>query len=136
MRIAVAVNGTRVSPLFDVARTLALFDVERGTVARRAEAFLEATFPPLRAARLAETGCDVLICGAISRPLEMLIVARGIEVVPWVVGDAEEALRAFLSGQLEKDARFAMPGCCGRRRARAGWCGPPGVARPGRFGGE
>jgi len=68
-----------------------------------------------RAARLAETGADVLICGAISRPLEMAISAAGIDVILQTCGDVDQVLAAFACGQLNQSA-FLMPGCCGGRR--------------------
>jgi predicted Fe-Mo cluster-binding NifX family protein len=57
----------------------------------------------------------VLICGAISRPLEAMLLSAGVEVIPQTCGPVEEVLKAFMSGKLTEKA-FLMPGCCGRRR--------------------
>ena len=69
------------------------------------------------ARRLAELGVDVLVCGAISWPLEALLTASGIRVIPLVCGGVEEMVRAFRGGTLG-DERFTMPGCCRKRRRR------------------
>ncbi len=124
MRIAIPVWSGRVSPVFDVAGQLVLADVDAGTeVARQARA-LEETDPAGRTRRLVQLGTDVLICGAISRPLEAMLTAAGIQVVAQTCGPAEEVLEAFVSGQMDAPA-FRMPGCRGRRRQfrRAGGAG-------------
>jgi predicted Fe-Mo cluster-binding NifX family protein len=133
MKIAVPISNDRISPVFDVAGRLLLVDVEEGEETDRAEVRLEDQEIGRRARRLAELGVDVLICGAVSRPLEMLIEGAGIQVIPHTCGNAEEVLRAYRAGELS-DAAFVMPGCCGhRRRFRGGRGGRAG--RTGRGGG-
>jgi len=119
MKVAIPHWQGRISPVFDVARNVFVVDVDHGVErVRRDVAFTTADIQA-RAARLAETQADLLICGAISWPLEMAVVAAGIEVIPQTCGDVEQVLAAFLAGRLKLDA-FLMPGCCGRRRqARA-----------------
>jgi len=115
MRIAIPIADERVSPVFDVARRLLVADADEGVVASRTEEALEEESPELRARRIAELSVNVLICGAISRPLESMLISAGVEVIPQTCGQVDEVLRTFLSGQLAGDA-FVMPGCCGRRR--------------------
>ena len=115
MRIAIPIADDRVSPVFDVARRLLVADAEQDVVASRTEEALEEQALELRARRVAELGVNVLICGAISRPLESMLVSAGVEVIPQTCGQVDEVLRTFLSDQLVGDA-FVMPGCCGRRR--------------------
>jgi hypothetical protein len=47
--------------------------------------------------------------------MQALVTAYGIRVIPFVAGDLQEVIRAWLGGTLERDA-FAMPGCCALRR--------------------
>ena len=105
-----------VSPVFDVARRLLVVDCETGGEVRRSEAALGETHVLGRATRLARLGVEVLICGAISRPLEQALGSAGIDVIAHVCGDVDEVLRAYLSGRLAGRA-FLMPGCPGRRAA-------------------
>ena len=115
MKVAIPHWRGRISPVFDVAASVMLVDVEDGIErARRGVAF-EMQDLHRRAARLTETGADVLVCGAISRPLEMAVSSAGIEVIPQICGDVECVLVAFIEGRLDEGA-FLMPGCCGRRR--------------------
>ena len=118
-RIAITVSNDRISPVFDVARSLLLVDDGQ----RVASAELKSAFPPERAGELAALGVDLLICGAISRFQEMALRGQGVEVLPWLAGDVDEVIEAYHSGRLN-DARFAMPGCCG--------LGPAGLGRGGR----
>ena len=114
MKVAVPDWQGRVSPVFDVAEQILLVDVDDEDGNRQVES-LGSTGPHQRAQRLAELGVKVLVCGAISWPLEALLASSGIQVIPLVCGEVEEVVQAFRDGTLE-DERFAMPGCCRKRR--------------------
>ncbi|NMC20047.1 MAG: hypothetical protein GYA33_06450 [Thermogutta sp.] len=118
----------RVSPVFDVAEQVLLIDLDREDHGRRWEGHgrrrmesLKTTAPHERAQRLAELGIDVLVCGAISWPLEALLTANGIRVIPLICGEVGEVVRAFCDGALEKE-RFAMPGCRRKKRHARNRC--------------
>jgi len=115
MKVAIPTWNGRISPVFDVAERVVVADVEGGEETSRAEALVGGTPPQVRAARLAELGVNVLICGALSRPLEAMLQAKGVRVIPQMCGLVDEVLQAFTTGQLTEQA-FLMPGCCGRRR--------------------
>jgi predicted Fe-Mo cluster-binding NifX family protein len=117
MNVAIPHCRGRVSPVFDVARNILVIETDGQVELGRRDAVISAEDPPTRAARLAETGADVLICGAISRPMEIAVVATGIDVILQTCGEVETVLDAFLQGRLHRDA-YRMPGCCGRRRRR------------------
>jgi predicted Fe-Mo cluster-binding NifX family protein len=115
MKIGIPIMGGRVSPVFDVAQRLLLVTCDRGQVVERTACRLEDQELTARARRVAQCGLDVLICGAISRPLEALVIASGVELLPQTCGPVEDVLEAFLAGRLtERD--FLIPGCPGRRR--------------------
>lgn len=129
MKVALPTWDGRVSPVFDVAKRLLVVDVERGTEISRSEVDLEETRLAARASRVTALGVHVLICGAISWPLEAMLTSAGVRVIPQTCGPVDDVLRAFLEGQLASEA-FLMPGCCGRRgRFRGGrrHGGPPGA---------
>lgn len=117
MKAAFATWNNRIAPVFDVTRQVRVVESRSGrTVGTAQEAQLGG--PPLaRALRLAELGVGTLVCGAISRPLLDLVANQGIRVIPFVAGELDEVVQAWLSGDLNGDA-FAMPGCCRRRRHR------------------
>ena len=72
---------------------------------------------PDRVNRLTSSGIEVLICGAISEPLYDMLELAGIEVTPFLSGDAEGLLNAFIEERIS-DPRFLMPGCRGIKRRR------------------
>ena len=120
MKIALTTWQGRVSPVFDTAQHLRVVEVENGV--RQFEHIEELAETPLfaRVNQLVQLGADVLVCGAISRPLAAAIAASGIELVSFVSGEAESVLQACINRQLP-NPRYMMPGCygrCVRRRGR------------------
>jgi predicted Fe-Mo cluster-binding NifX family protein len=113
--VAMPVLNARVSPVFDWSGRLMVVRLDDGREVGRDELSLAGETPAGRVERLGALGVETLLCGAISEPLESLVRAKGIAVISWVCGDAEEVLAAFGRGALPSD-RFAMPGCCGQRR--------------------
>jgi predicted Fe-Mo cluster-binding NifX family protein len=100
----------RVSPVFDVAGKVLVIETQGGVERSRQDVHLDAENPQARVSRLVEMGADVLVCGAISRPLELAVSAAGIDVIPQTCGPVDEVLIAFLDGRLSQGA-FLMPGC-------------------------
>ena len=110
MKIAVPIWDDRVSSAFDFAHRLLLVDIEHGRETGRTEISLLPESVPEKANRLKTLGAEVLICGAISRSLASQVGASGIKVLPYVVGQVDEILKAYLTGELMQP-QFALPGC-------------------------
>ena len=117
MNIAIPQWQGRVSPVFDGAGRVLVVEIRDGAEQARRELALDSDDPNFRVARLIGADAEVLICGAISWPLEMALASAGIEVISQTCGDVEAVLAAFAAGQLPQEA-FLMPGCCRRRRGR------------------
>ncbi len=117
MNVALPVLDDRVSPVFDVAQTVWLVEFDGHRELRRETFALYAREIARRVAELSQRDVNVLICGAISRPLEAALWAAGICVIPQTCGAVEAVLHAFAEGRLTERA-FVMPGCCGGRRRR------------------
>jgi len=115
MKVVIPHWQGRVSPVFDVAGNVLVVEAEGGVERSRQDVRLDAENPQVRASRLVQMGADVLVCGAISRPLELAVAAAGIEVIPQTCGPVDEVLMAFLDGRLSQGA-FLMPGCGQRPR--------------------
>lgn len=119
MKTAFAHWNHRIAPVFDTARQIYVVDVESLRIVNEAQETLADDSPLRRVRRLAELGIEVLVCGAISRSLCALVAAYGIQVVPFVAGDLDSVVQAWLGGTLQGES-FTMPGCCerGGRRFR------------------
>ena len=118
MKIAIPVWGDNVGTTFDFAHHLLLVDVNRNREEKRNVTALPDEHSFNRARRLSGLKVDVLICGAISQQMFFNLANSGINIVPFVKGDVEQVLSAFLSGRLA-ESRFLLPGC--PPDARADW---------------
>lgn len=109
MKAAFATWNNRIAPQFDAARQVHIVDAYAGAIAvERMETF-RSQVPIEKVSRLVDLGVDTLVCGAISRPIQALLAAQGIRVVPFVSGDLSAVIRAWLDGG-HAYASFAMPG--------------------------
>ena len=101
LKVAIPMFDSRVSPRFDLASKLLIVIIENGKVVNRKELSLTNIHPIRRTTLLCELGIKVLICGGISSFSERLLIGNGIDVIPMVQGDVEEALKLFISGNLD-----------------------------------
>jgi predicted Fe-Mo cluster-binding NifX family protein len=107
--------------VFDFAHGLLLVDIENGQQMHRSEISLRPESAAQRASRLKSLGINVLICGAISRPLMGMLTTSGIEVLPYVTGPVDGILQAYMTGRLGQP-EFISPGFWpGARKAFRGW---------------
>jgi predicted Fe-Mo cluster-binding NifX family protein len=116
-RIAIPRHLDRVSPVFDVARNVQIFEVEDCRARREEERPLHSGDPYLRAKEVQECRVTTIICGAISRALDTALHLMGISVLSFMRGQIDEVAGAFAEGWLS-DPVFLMPGCYGRPRCR------------------
>lgn len=120
MRLGIATHQGRVSPVLDVTKHLWVVCLAGKSSTGDREVTLTARSLVGRVREIQAADIDVLICGALSWPLETALAAAGIDVVSRVCGQVEAVLEAYLAGRLDQGA-FRMPGCSRRRRHRA--CG-------------
>ncbi|MBW1730525.1 MAG: NifB/NifX family molybdenum-iron cluster-binding protein [Deltaproteobacteria bacterium] len=110
MKIAIPVWEGKVSPVFDTASRLLVFDVEDAKETKRFQTSLDEKDLGRRCSRIKGLGVELLICGAISSQFRDMLIASGVKVIPWISGQTEEVVKAYLSGRL-CDPKFLMPGC-------------------------
>lgn len=124
MKIAISIWDGRVSPVMDTAGQLLVVELDNGQEISRNPAPLPQADVLQRARFINGLGIDMLICGAISRPFEMMLNRLGVRVNPWVRGEADQIIQAYSNGSLQSEI-FNLPGC-GRGRGRGlrrGRCG-------------
>ena len=118
MRIAIPLWNDSVSPVLDTAEHLVVVDIDRETVLSRHEITLAGGGPRENAGIIA-SHADMLVCGAISRPMYSCLTSLGVDVHPWTMGNVESIIRIFTKGDTP-GPEFVMPGCGQKRRGRCG----------------
>lgn len=119
MKTAFPFWENRIAPVFDSAQQICIVEVDFGRIVREGQEPLTGDLPVQKALRLTELGVGTLVCGAISRPLQEMVIGCGIQVVPFVSGDLHEVIQAWFSRGFDRRV-YAMPGCFGRGRRRFG----------------
>jgi predicted Fe-Mo cluster-binding NifX family protein len=121
MRIGLTVWGNRISPVFDASRTLMVAEIEGNRVVGKNYISMQPGFPHHQIGRLIEQQIETLICGAISEVPAHMADASGILLIPFITGNVEDVLNAYLSGRLGAAPMFRMPGFRrGQHRRRRG----------------
>ena len=127
MKVALTVWDGRISPVFDVCREALVLGLDGMIIVSEDRVLFDGQKSLTQVERLVSLGVKVLVCGAISEPLQRQLVSQGIEVIAFVAGEAAAVVEAYLSGSLP-DQTLLMPGCHDRprlrRRRRCGHGGP------------
>lgn len=124
MRIALPIWNGNVSPVLDVARELLVVDCTPEGERVHSRFSLAELDICHRANMICSLHPDTLICGALSRPLELALSGAGIRMETHICGPADQIVEMFFAGKLTEQS-FRMPGCCGRRGRNRG-AGPGG----------
>ena len=96
MRIALSVFNGKISPRFDVAPVLRLYEIKKRKITNEKEISCEGWNDIERVRRLKEMGVEVLVCGGIPNDLFETLLNNNISVVPWVTGNVQDVLKKFL----------------------------------------
>jgi len=115
MRIAVPVWGQLISPVFDTAETLKIYDIDASNISNRND--YQLTGSGIGKARTVAELANILICGAISNEVEKCLIALGINVHPWVMGESDSIIESYLQGKIS-EYEYSMPGCQRQRQRR------------------
>ncbi len=116
-RVAIAVWNNRISPVFDVSKTIEVLDIENKVVTKQIIETIINDNPMRKLMRLRGLRVQTLICGAISRELANILTIGGIRTIPFISGDKKKVLAAYMTGVLPHPD-FSMPGRICRHR----WC--------------
>ncbi|MEA2014453.1 MAG: hypothetical protein U9N38_04010 [Thermodesulfobacteriota bacterium] len=110
MKLAMPVWDDCVSTVLDFSDCLLVVDCASGVINSRSIASFTGATMLEKVAGLRRLGIQVLLCGAVSKPMERMVVASGINIIPFLRGSVDALLDAYFSGRLlEPD--FMLPGC-------------------------
>jgi len=110
MRVGMPVFNSRISPVFDWAKKLLIVDVDSNGK-KVSERIVDIPGHDLysRVDLLVDNKVEILICAGICMALMQMIMARGVSVIPGIVGEVDEVIEALVKGNIE-EPRFMMPG--------------------------
>ena len=126
MRLALSVFNDCISTVFDAADQFLIVEMDGTGDFKRTSGKFPTNDPAGRAFQLKSRSIDVLICGAISRPMQSAIISQGIKIHPFIRGKVNEIVEAYQNNQLD-GSTFLLPGC--RRRLKGDGTGQQKRAR-------
>lgn len=135
-------KGDFIAPVFDISRHLRVVEAEDGRMKEQFDVVFNELIPSVVLLELKMHEIQVLVCGAVSRFMLWALESKGIHVIPFVSGEIDNVIKAWLEGNLLK-GKFAMPGCKWRfrgmvqeRRGQYGRGKGKGRAGGGGYGGR
>lgn len=101
MKIAVTYENGEVFQHFGHTAQFKLYEVENGSIVSSEVVDTNGSGHGALAGLLSVLKADVLICGGIGGGAQMALAQAGIKLFGGVSGDADEAVEAFVSGNLD-----------------------------------
>ncbi len=120
MKMLIPVCNSRVSPVFDVAKTACVYELYSGGHTKTESIDIAADALDTKFGIIRQFAITHIICGAISNQALILATELNIRVVPSICGDVSKVSCAWLNGSLEDDESFFMPAKLCRKRNRLG----------------
>ncbi len=115
MKLAVMLYGTRVSPRFGYSQGVLVVEVNKQEEIRRKTLQVGKYYPEQIPELLGKEGVEVVISGGMNHHFQNLFRLRGIEVIWGIIGEADDVVTAFSSGQVTPGMGFCPRG---RRKRR------------------
>ncbi len=130
MKIAVTYENGQIFQHFGHTEEFKVYEVEDGKVVASEVVSTNGSGHGALAEILQDLGVQVLICGGIGGGAQMALASVGIQLFGGVVGDADEAVAALLSGSLAFNPNVQC-NHHGEHHHHEGGCGSHGCGSPG-----
>lgn len=109
MKIAIPIWENQVSTVLDFSEKLLLVDVEGKSIKGEMSINWSLCNDTMKISLMQGEGVAVLLCGAISKPMKILVENSGISLISGLRGRKDLILQAYLDGRLN-DENFLLPG--------------------------
>jgi predicted Fe-Mo cluster-binding NifX family protein len=118
--VAVPVYQERVSPLLDVAKKFALYELKESEIKQKMTIDIHTDDEPQRIDKLKEIGVTVIIGGAVSGFVSEIIREKGIQLISWITGPVDNTIDLYIKDELKPFCGETQEtlGCRRRRRQR------------------
>lgn len=103
MKIAVNYENGTIFQHFGMTRMFKIYEIENGSIVKSSLLPADGAGHGALPVQLKENDVTLVICGGLGMGMMNALQANGIEVCANVSGDADEAVRAYLSGTLQYD---------------------------------
>lgn len=100
MKLGISVWNNKISPVFDAAQTLRIFEIEGVRVEFKRDVDISSGNLVSKASRIVDTGVKTIICGAVSRQLSLFLKNHGVKLISWIRGDIKKVLNAYIKKDL------------------------------------
>jgi predicted Fe-Mo cluster-binding NifX family protein len=114
LKIAITIWGNRISPVFDVASTLLVADIENKIILKKTYISFDPGITIDLIKTLKNANISMIICGAISNKPADLLVKNDIKLISFVTGNALKFLDNFANNNDNNnyyiDKKYIMPG--------------------------
>lgn len=117
MRVFITVWNGRVSPVFDVAKEAVVLEVDSCKISSEKKLAMTCETNIERVEFVLDLKIDTVICGAVSRNVEMSLVEKGVTVHSFISGDISDVIQGLKEERLS-EMKFAMPGCRRNRKIK------------------
>lgn len=111
MKIAVTYDEGQVWQHFGKTQNFKVYEALNGEITGSAVIDTGGASHGALAAFLSQQGIDVVVCGGVGAPMVEKLEVMGMQVVPGVSGNADEAVQAFLAGKFKGDRTAIHEGC-------------------------
>lgn len=101
MKIAVPVENGEIFQHFGKSKTFALYETDQGAVQSRTLLDAGENGHGALVGLLAGQGVQLLICGGIGPGAREALAGQGLTLIAGATGSADEAVAAYLAGQLQ-----------------------------------
>jgi len=120
MRIAMPVWENHVSTVLDFSETLLIVDISDREIKAEDRIDWSLCNDTMKLSLMQDQGVAVLLCGAVSKPLQIMLESSGIKLIHGLRGHKDALLKAYLDGELHEE-HFRLPGaeimeCSGRKK--------------------
>lgn len=113
MKIAIPVWNERVAPVFDNSHHWILFELKGTEKSVIGTMEFQNSDVESKVDELINMQIKHMVCGAISRRIEYMLVNNGCDVTPFIAGEIKEIIHEFSPDKKFK-SKYRMPGCSRR----------------------
>ena len=117
MKLGISVWNNKISPVFDAAKTLRIFEIKGDRIEAQRDVDISSGNLVSKASQVVDTGVKTIICGAVSRQFSSFLENYGVKLISWIRGDIKQVLNSYIKKDL-LIPEFFLPALRGHKKGR------------------